>query len=225
MPTSIIAPRVLGPVIKHEGKCYEFAYLTNEAADTPAAEEFETCEDCASGSSTAPSSEEPSSDTPSSTGACAGLDCSGDPSMEVTVTGASGTINWVGETWNLPDDSGLTKCVCPTTYIKQRSPTGGAIGNSHATHEWVFYTAYYEILILHRYFGGSLNFGWENILRVKGGPNYDWEDGSGVNYSGLGIIIGGPAAAYSDYLITDAFFSSTTISGITYTWAKGNDWP
>ena len=24
MPTSIIAPKVLGPVIKHEGECYDF---------------------------------------------------------------------------------------------------------------------------------------------------------------------------------------------------------
>ena len=69
MTTTIIAPKVLGPVIKHEGECYELAYLTNEAPDITEAEEFETCEDCASGSSTAPStapSSETSSTAPSS---------------------------------------------------------------------------------------------------------------------------------------------------------------
>jgi hypothetical protein len=36
--------------------------------------------------------------------------------MQLTVTGASGTVNWAGETWNLPADSGVVKCVCPSVY-------------------------------------------------------------------------------------------------------------
>jgi len=151
--------------------------------------------------------------------------CGGDPSMAVSVVGASGTINWLGETWNLPVDSGVEKCVCPTTYMQQKASTGGVVGNSHAIHEWIFNTVSYQTLNLHRYFGGSPLNGWSNILRVVGGPNYDWEGQGGVVYSGLGLIIGQPAPTYSDYLITGAFFSSHTISGITYTWAKGTDWP
>ena len=40
--------------------------------------------------------------------------------MLITVTGASGTINWCGETWVLPGDSGVEKSVCPTTYLKTK---------------------------------------------------------------------------------------------------------
>jgi len=39
-----------------------------------------------------------------------------DPEMLLTVTGTTGTINWCGETWNLPGDSGVQKSVCPTVY-------------------------------------------------------------------------------------------------------------
>lgn len=42
--------------------------------------------------------------------------CGDLPEMLVTVTGTTGTINWCGETWNLPDDSGVEKSVCPDTY-------------------------------------------------------------------------------------------------------------
>lgn len=46
--------------------------------------------------------------------------CDPDPEMLLTVTGASGTINWCGQTWNLPADSGVEKSVCPTSYSKGR---------------------------------------------------------------------------------------------------------
>ena len=39
-----------------------------------------------------------------------------DPEILVTVSGSSGTITWLGETWNLPTDSGVQKTVCPTSY-------------------------------------------------------------------------------------------------------------
>ena len=38
------------------------------------------------------------------------------PLMDLRVSGASGTITWCGETWNLPADSGKCKKVCPTFY-------------------------------------------------------------------------------------------------------------
>lgn len=38
------------------------------------------------------------------------------PTINATVTGASGTINWLGKVWNLPGDSGVTHEICPTGY-------------------------------------------------------------------------------------------------------------
>jgi len=46
-----------------------------------------------------------------------GCSCAPYPSMLLRVTGdVTKTVNWAGETWELPDDSGLEKCVCPTRY-------------------------------------------------------------------------------------------------------------
>jgi hypothetical protein len=45
----------------------------------------------------------------------------GDPEMLLTVTGTSGTINWCGQTWSLPDDSGEEKSACPTYYLKNQT--------------------------------------------------------------------------------------------------------
>jgi hypothetical protein len=61
--------------------------------------------------------------------------CPGQPKMLLTVTGTSGTINWCGETWVLPADSGVQKVVCPTTYYKDYfySPAKSA---SIADHVW-----------------------------------------------------------------------------------------
>ena len=55
-----------------------------------------------------------------------------DPSMAGTVTGASGTITWMGETWVLPGESGVTKCVCPDMY-SHYTLTGGL--NTYTSHE------------------------------------------------------------------------------------------
>jgi len=39
------------------------------------------------------------------------------PSIVVSVTGGSGTIDWCGKTWNLPSDNGVQQRVCPDFYI------------------------------------------------------------------------------------------------------------
>ena len=65
--------------------------------------------------------------------------CDPDPEMLLTVTGASGTINWCGQTWNLPGDSGVEKSVCPTTYTKEPSGTYGFSHNSYfKKHSWAY---------------------------------------------------------------------------------------
>jgi hypothetical protein len=47
--------------------------------------------------------------------------CDPNPSINLTVTGASGTRQWCGKTWNLPADSGKTFEVCPTTYTRDKA--------------------------------------------------------------------------------------------------------
>lgn len=59
--------------------------------------------------------------------------CSPDPSVGITVTGASGTINMCGETWVLPGESGVTKCVCPLIYLEDFSDT-----MTYTTHAWSY---------------------------------------------------------------------------------------
>jgi hypothetical protein len=41
----------------------------------------------------------------------------------------------------------------------------------------------------------------------------------------IGKISGVALATFNNYRITDAYFGSHIISGITYSWAKGERWP
>jgi len=63
--------------------------------------------------------------------------CGPDPEMLLTVTGASGTINWCGVTWNLPAESGVEKSACPTFYVKER-------GNSQTPSYYAYYSIFYR---------------------------------------------------------------------------------
>jgi len=47
--------------------------------------------------------------------------CDPSPEILLTVTGSSGTVNWCGQTWTLPADSGVEKSACPTTYTTRQS--------------------------------------------------------------------------------------------------------
>ena len=179
-----------------------------------------------------------------------GNPCDPDPEMLCTVTGASGTINWVGETWVLPGDSGVEKSVCPTTHTIGRGFRNAGVGsypNYYANHGWRFG----DSLVLERSYN-VLNFGtWyraqtnyeanKNFIRVD--PSAAVIDQqNNFNYSGgalpipptffstpdnsLGVL--GPSYAapyYANYVIPDGFFASYTTGGITYTWARGAGWP
>jgi len=245
MPT-LIAPPGLGQVIKFEGKCYEQAGNTNADVDITTAAEFETCEECESGSSGAPASAAPSSAAPSSATSsgeessadpCESVDCSGDPSMKISVSnmGATEMISWCGETWNLPDENGMVKCVCPTSYTQNKyTPTTLTVADQVAQNYWSFGTS----LTMRRAYRKESFYSAirrSNIMQLNdGGPRidrrYDYSNVYGPQppitvYSSLNLILGAPLPTPSDYLITGDFFGSHTISGITYSWAKGNDWP
>lgn len=170
--------------------------------------------------------------------------CYPDPEMLVTVTGASGTINWCGQTWNLPADSGVTKTVCPTGYLQTKYYQGAppaSYPNWVAFHSWFYGTS----LQLSRAVktsnrvggykrdagnnGNNLRFKSTRDLFVFGGPYATARPApityTNTYYSSLSIISGVNPPQYTDYLITDDFFGSHTIGGVTYTWAKGNGWP
>jgi len=65
--------------------------------------------------------------------------CDPDPEMLVTVSGATGTINWCGETWVLPGESGVEKSVCPETYTLDKGFTAPQYEVFWGWHEWVAY--------------------------------------------------------------------------------------
>jgi hypothetical protein len=155
--------------------------------------------------------------------------------MQVTVTGASGTITWCGLTWNLPGDSGLTQCLCPTTYRLQSQPTPSYSG----WHRWDGGGTPNTALQLYRRFytytsGGSTyrnpSFN-RNTLWVHGDRDQvSWNTGLTRNtqYSDISKVlyptVGRPTE--NDYQITNDFFGTHTDgSSITFTWSKGNNWP
>jgi len=159
--------------------------------------------------------------------------CGGEPSMAVSVVGVSGTINWVGETWNLPAESGVEKCVCPTTYIKgvdtgafsvfdnYWSKLGAGAGEQLKLRRYQYiidgptFTSFNNSLVVH---GDKDREQWTRIFASP--PTAD-----NVVSSDLNLILGEPMPTSGAYDFTPAFFGSHTISGITYTWAKGADWP
>ena len=169
-----------------------------------------------------------------------------DPELLVTVSGASGTINWVGETWNLPADSGVQKTVCPTSYyLRQGLTTTGSYQKAYGDHWWLnnglaLIRGYAVIRNVtgpwYPLFAGHV---WLNWITLQGvATDYvkpTFISGTSrplvptaapsVYPAELGLITTLANASYSDYKITDDYFGSHVISGVTYTWAKGNGWP
>jgi len=167
------------------------------------------------------------------------------PSMLVSVVGASGTINWCNETWNLPADSGTEYCVCPTDYIFTQGVAGG--NSYYAQHRWRYN---FDLRMERRYnatvsgtqwfaywytnFNNLTLFGTvtptgqrDSIQFYKNGagrPNTAGWSLSSIYYSTLGKVTG-LGVSYSDFSLIGAFFGSHTVGGITYTWKKANDWP
>jgi hypothetical protein len=180
--------------------------------------------------------------------------CSPDPEMLVTVTGGAGTINWVGETWNLPADSGVQKSVCPTSYTNgQTSTIQGAYKSITAEHQWV-YGGGTGLILARVFFGGVLvansltncsnnsfinkifnyavGFGQGNDtvrrLTSNAGTPCPQVTNGGIfqSYFFLGFITANnpPAPTWSSYSIPNSFFGNHTVSGINYAWAKGLGW-
>jgi len=164
------------------------------------------------------------------------------PEILATVTGASGTITWCGETWILPDDSGETRSICPSTY---RRVLYGGPTMYDALHTWE-----YRGLVLGRFAGlrkfSTFTYGYYwlryfsknfNRLSVKWlaysrrsfaargtaiplAPTATNTTGFGT----LNLISGVAAPSYFDYSMDANFFGSYVSGGVTYSWAKGSGW-
>ena len=102
-------------VLSYDSKCFEkeeFSTLDPDVLWNQIDDEFDSCEDCQSASIKYE--------------AC-NL-CLGDPSIFVSVSGENSLfVSWLGEAWNLPDDSGDEREVCGDIYFR-------ALNKQYATH-------------------------------------------------------------------------------------------
>jgi len=215
-----------GESIKKDGKCWIYTGKQRiPVTDTTVEGVFDDCTECGLASSSSSNSSNSSSSS-SSAGVmalCSTGDCGTDASMEISVTngGATETINWCGETWNLPGDNGLAKCVCPAAYELKTDP-------SYKRHRWTGAGGSAQALILNRYF--LVPYPWKQAsLRViysQDQVRWLFNTSKSTGSSDLGMILGASIEpTTNDYQITDEFFGSHTIGAVTYTWAKGADWP
>lgn len=171
--------------------------------------------------------------------------CGDVPEMLVTVTGSSGTINWCGETWNLPDDSGVEKSVCPTDYYLDKiTGTDNGYSAIAAQERWtntgLGMTREYNFVFVgsnwYRVVFGAFGNN-KNQLTVKGyGDTILFKNSFAgqpsvpvpPTYTSTGTpqlnLIVGVSAASATYRLTDAYFGSYTTGGVTYSWAKGQGW-
>jgi hypothetical protein len=183
---------------------------------------------------------------------CAGNPCDPKPEMLCTVTGATGTINWLGETWTLPGDSGTQKSVCPHTWYCAKSNWGdnecvwkyrnpiltSPSGDLHLRHYYeegacascttggyVTYLDSMQQLIQIRTSGQAIAFDNASAYGepTGGGPPV-WS--YNYNTSQMGILAADRwALTRNNYNLSNfSYFGSHTIGGITYAWAKGAGW-
>jgi len=185
-------------------------------------------------SSSSSSSWSSSSSSSSSNGAYVPtLQCAGgtEPSMVVTVTGASGTVDWLGKTWNLPQDSGLQQEVCPTSYDIVQT---GSVPTYSARNTWIKWVSNNDHLQIGRRRGNSgfsSKYAFIQIMDGFAGGSVNYRDyfldfsGSPTSVFNLGLITPADAGqSISDYRITDNYFGSHTVNDITYTWERGTNW-
>ena len=161
--------------------------------------------------------------------------------MLIQITGSSGTVNWCGETWNLPADSGEWKEVCPSFYRKGHQSFGwDSTGKKGET--WNI-GGFNGDLALTRYLNisssGFYYFNWRHriCLENTNTDKHEWWASADrfptptPSYtfpviSELGLITTAPPREnwYGNQYLTDNFFGSHTIGSVTYTWAKGTNW-
>lgn len=178
------------------------------------------------------------------TGNCDYLVCTNDnPSIRLCVfdadfVGIEG-IDWCGETWTESEvQAGATKCVCPTTYVLEINT-----GTTNNLELWRFNNGAQaqHSLNLKRTVYSSHTFG-ENVLSLSadgggrvssvyghyfagGSISSTYVTTSGGGFPGAPMQTIGAPISGSDVLILDEHFFSYVQGGVTYSWARGNNWP
>jgi len=208
---------VTADVVKVAGVCYEYSDVSQlPPTDTPD-KTFDTCDDCKYDPTPTPTPTPTPSPTPTLPNPCAP-----DPTILLTVTGTTGTVNWCGRTWTLPGDSGLQQYACPTYYQLQNNPPYSNF------EQWKRLDTYYnDKLTLWRATGFATRMRIQFYARTgSGGPNgTDYRKAPSQTTLGLGVMTtGSPFPTSSDYRIPDAWFSSYTSGGITFAWERGIGW-
>ena len=162
--------------------------------------------------------------------------CSPDPSIALTVTGAAGIVNWCGETWTLPADSGVRKCVCPTTYMQVSNYVSAGFYKSY--HMWSYSATPSTNLLISRYaystgfmigaaFANMAEAFNRNLWDLRAGPPTGWPVNTQnvpVSFTAIDAVA---QPSPSDYILGDEFFFEQALSGITYTVERGvaTEWP
>lgn len=161
---------------------------------------------------------------------CVGIDCGTDPSIALTVSGASGTINWCGKTWNLPADSGVIKCVCPTSYTSPAPFANKEIWN-YNTELGLYDSTTFGFIALRKVRLNPTAFG--PIQSLCSGTNPTTCGGTstlGGGFAGspirgsICLPLNTPNSGTVNADIRDCQFFNYVSGGITYQWERGQGW-
>ena len=162
--------------------------------------------------------------------------CGTDPSMGLTVTGTTGTINWCGETWILPGESGVLKCVCPDGYIDNRiampsaisqhtwykgtAATGLRLGRTFSTFDTPTYSTAYRGRVVARGETSIYNYIHQTALGTSPSATNTIKT-TNTLFAGQPVEAKGKGARPME--IPDTFFFEYTSAGVTFKWERGRD--
>jgi len=162
-----------------------------------------------------------------------------EPDMILTVSnaGATETIDWCGETWNLPTDNGVKKRVCASSggyslYTPPASPFSTFIYKEEWRNVSDHPPRYLEIQRSYNlYDNGTFTFKqYFNLVKLRDGNIYSAQrfgPATTQTFTTRSFTVGldAPLGSKSDYRINDNQFGSFTTPGnITYTWERGDNW-
>lgn len=122
----------------------------------------------------------PTTTTTTGSTVCSTVNCSGNPSMVLTVFDADyegGDISWCGETWTQAQvRAGIQKCVCPASYFKGQATSTGFVKYFRASERWNVAGMYlrrgYQIYSYNGYFGAQPYWSNQIALTIATGAAY-----------------------------------------------------
>lgn len=176
-----------------------------------------------------------------------------EPELLVTVTTTTTiTVVWLGETWNMPADSGQQRVICPATWVRKKAAFGPGDSIRSGVNQWQksgldlsrvytyqppdyifrFYKSYaVEDIRLRPSWAFTTTYGGSNT--ANNGDFRDliqWREGviTSTFANDLGLLTDNPIfPTYNNYLLDGRYFGSyfDSVDSITYQWEQGNGWP